>query len=547
MHGRWVQSGQPSLVATCWFVTVTPFLLFSFEPNVDTIFVAGYLVAAYFILQAANHDWDTRTLALAGLAAGQALGTKAVGIVFVPPLLLMTIVAVALRAGPARMKVRSVLVVAATPLVTGGYWYARNALLTGNPLYPLDVRILGRTIWHGWYGPDAMRTSQYYVPLGNWRALVDTLVAVMDPRLVPLWIFALSAGWALAKPVRAGTRRWVASLSLLAVLNVVLFWVFIPYRTQQRFMLQALGLAVVPLAVTLDRLHWLRPIAALLLLLHVLTPESWPLPSREDAIPWDLTPLIPNAIGPLMSLYTRLELVLRSRAPMTLLLSVGSMVAICASAVIVVWAWDRVVSSPSRRLRKSLIAVAATALFLVLGYLDVRPQPIDSRFEFYPLYPDFIHGWLALEARSGPSGARVAYAGTNLPYYLMGSRLRNEVCYINVDRHRDWLLHDYHYAALERGQGNWPDSRPGWDRIRPDLGAWLENLEAEGIQLLVVTRVNPAEGLYNLADSEGFPIERTWADSHPDRFELVYGGQENDRRFRLYRLRPRAAPGSGVR
>ena len=52
---------------------------------------------------------------------------------------------------------------------------------------------------------------------------------------------------------------------------------------------------------------------------------------------------------------------------------------------------------------------------------------------------------------------------------------------------------------MKHGQGNWPNSRPGWDRMEPDFPAWLDNLEAEGIQLLVVTRVNPAEGAHNVA------------------------------------------------
>ena len=79
---------------------------------------------------------------------------------------------------------------------------------------------------------------------------------------------------------------------------------------------------------------------------------------------------------------------------------------------------------------------------------------------------------------------------------------------MNVDRHRDWLLHDYHREALARERGHWPNSRPGWDRIRPVYPAWVDNLEADGIQLLVVTRVNPDEGAHNVADSDNFPIER---------------------------------------
>ena len=38
---------------------------------------------------------------------------------------------------------------------------------------------------------------------------------------------------------------WVWGISVLAMMNVASYWIFIPYRTQQRFMLQAVGLAVV--------------------------------------------------------------------------------------------------------------------------------------------------------------------------------------------------------------------------------------------------------------------------------------------------------------
>jgi hypothetical protein len=143
---------------------------------------------------------------------------------------------------------------------------------------------------------------------------------------------------------------------------------------------------------------------------------------------------------------------------------------------------------------------------------------------------------LNFDAASGSAGARVAYAGTNIPYYLFGANLRNEVCYVNVDGHRDWLLHDYHRLAAAHGHGTWPNSRPGWDREYPDYASWLANLDAERIKLLVVTRVNTSEGAHNVADVEGFPIERRWADTHPDRFQCLYGAVEHDPWFRIYRL-----------
>jgi hypothetical protein len=213
-------------------------------------------------------------------------------------------------------------------------------------------------------------------------------------------------------------------------------------------------------------------------------------------------------------------------------------------AIVMVRAWQRASTRGVGQARGAwrILAASATATFLGLGYAAVDHRLLDPMFRFYPPFRDFYAGWRAFDTYCGPRGARVAYAGTNIPYYLLGPGLRNEVRYINVDRHRDWLLHDYHREARARGQGHWPNSRPGWDRIHPDERAWLDNLDAEGIQLLVVTRVNPAEGPHNVADVEGFPIERGWADAHPERFVPLYGREERDPWFRLYRvIRPRGA------
>jgi hypothetical protein len=309
-------------------------------------------------------------------------------------------------------------------------------------------------------------------------------------------------------------------------------------------MLHALGLAVVPLALTFETGRWLRHAGAFLLWLHLLTPQNWPFPIGEDGAPWDLTPVIPNVLGSPVPLFSRIEKVIAERGSTGSTLSLGLLCAIFLIGVLMTAAWTRISARRPRQRRLWSSAVVAAALFLALGYLDVRRVGIDPRMQFYPPFREFFVGWLNLELRSGRLGSRVAYAGTNIPYYLLASGLRNGVRYVNIDRHRDWLLHDYHRAALADGIGNWPNTRPGWDRLHPDVGAWLENLDAEGIQLLVVTYVNPMEGSHNVADRDKFPIERQWADSHPERFEPLYGVRESDPWFRLYRLRPKSDPSS---
>src|SRR5262249_57324281 len=114
-----------SLVATSWFVSSTPLFLFSFEPNVDTIFVAGYLVAAYFFLRVLCCGAGPASLALGSLAVGEALGTKAIGVVFLPPLIALVLAGVWLQTRPARIKALRTLIVLLVPMVSGGYWFFR--------------------------------------------------------------------------------------------------------------------------------------------------------------------------------------------------------------------------------------------------------------------------------------------------------------------------------------------------------------------------------------------------------------------------------------
>jgi hypothetical protein len=524
-----------AVIAAAWFASSAPLLLFAFEPNVDTLFIAGYLLAAYFFLRYALGDDDRPALALGALAAGGALGSKAVGVVFVPPLLALAVLAVLRRARPVRDKAVSIALIMLLPLVMAGYWYGRNALLTGNPLYPLHVEAFGRVWLAGWYGPEVMRLSQYYLPARDLRALGDIVLVALDPRLAPVWLAALAGAWNLGRAV-PGPRRAFWGCSALAIVNVGLYWVLIPYRTQQRFMLHALGLAAVPLAATFRLGRWVRWCAVALLALHLLTPQAWPFDEAGRVPPWDLSPLIPSAVRPMIPAVESAERLGSPGLHPTLRRQALATLGLGAAALATAWAFLRVAEA-GRRYRWARASVVAAASAAVAA-AAVWPNDNDPRRLFFPVFPDYYTGWIELDLRSGPQGARVAYAGTNLPYYLLGVGLRNEVRYVNVDRHRGWLLHDYHREARANGSPTWPQPRPGWDRIHPDYDAWLANLRAERIQILVVARANPTEGPHNIADGQGFPIERVWADAHPETFEPLYGVAENDPLLRIYRVRP---------
>ena len=76
-------------------------------------------------------------------------GRKATGIVFVPILLVLALLAVLRRPGLGSRTVLHVALLLTLPAVMAGYWYGRNALLTGNPLYPLHLEALGTDLARG--------------------------------------------------------------------------------------------------------------------------------------------------------------------------------------------------------------------------------------------------------------------------------------------------------------------------------------------------------------------------------------------------------------
>ena len=107
--------------------------------------------------------------------------------------------------------------------------------------------------------------------------------------------------------------------------------------------------------------------------------------------------------------------------------------------------------NPSTSPRKWIVLGVSTCALLAGTSALFYPWTLDERRLFLPAFPEYYRGWMEVDLRSGKNGVAVAYAGTDLPYYLMGCGLRNDVRYINIDSRRNWRMHDYH---LDAGRSN---------------------------------------------------------------------------------------------
>jgi hypothetical protein len=508
---REFMSAPASALAAALWGTASPPFIHSHWADVDLAMAAWYLLSVWFLVRCTRRRNEV-DLVLAALAAGASLGTKYVAMLFVFALVVWGCMLA--WQGPNRL--RRLLLFAGSLAAPSGFWFLRNWWATGNPLYPLHLELLGVPILRGWYVRESLLSSHYHFPTDQIGVLAQLVLRGVDPLLSPLWL----AGLVAAALEAARGRRLPAVLAGLVVLHVALFWWVNPYQTQERFLFAALGMWAVLAALVVHRWMWLYPLAVVGIGVHLVMSPAWLMrlfarwsafgsTAQQSEVPTAPAPLAIDAMdltGPVV---------------------VGRLVWLAAiAAAIGATAWWA-----AGKRRQVAWAVAGVVLAAGLAF-RVRQSSIGPvALRFYPDWREgnFLGGWLRLESASAV-GARVAYAGTNLPYYLFGIGLRNDVRYVNITADPNFRMHDYHRRFVERGEGLAANATPDWDRREPDESAWLRNLRGQRINLLFIGLTNRAGGLHNIHDQDGFPIERTWADRRPDVFRLLHA----DSATRLY-------------
>jgi hypothetical protein len=501
---EFMPTAASALAAALWS-TASPPLFHSRWADVDLAMAAWYLVSVWFLVRCTRRRNEV-DLALAALAAGASLGTKYVAMLFVAALVVWG--AVVAWQGPNRL--RRLVLLAAGVAAPSGYWFLRNWWTTGNPLYPLHLELFGVPVLRGWYSRESLLSSRYHFPTDQLGVLAELVLRGINMLLSPLWL----AGLAAAALDAARGKRLPAVLACLVVLHVALFWWINPYQTQERFLFAAFGMWAVLAVLVIQRWSWLYPLLTAGIAVHLVV---WPSDLLALVLPngvrFAMQPLpAPMAIEG-MDFMKPLVV-----GRVVLLLAIGG--AILAMAL-----------PTGGRRRPVALTLAGVVLAAGLAFRVRQSFIAPVALRFYPVWREggFLDGWLRLESAS-TAGGRVAYAGTNLPYYLFGIGLRNDVRYVNITADTGFRMHDYHRRFAERGEGLAANSTPDWDRREPDESAWLRNLRERRINLLFIGLTNRAGGLHNIHDGDGFPIERTWADRRPDVFRLLHA----DRATRVY-------------
>ena len=226
-------------------------LLYVGTPWVTRVSIAGlnegclglfYLATIYAVLRGLELRRSRRFmrwLLLAGLVAGCGAGCKYPAFVFVVlPLIAALIWFAAIR----WLTWRQVTSVALCMLLGGGMWYAKNWVLTGNPVYPLAANVLGgksrtpeRTEqWNRAHQVPEDKNGRRYSPeqLGRQTAQVAVISNWIGPTLIPLLILGAGIGW----------RDWRCVILTLILVAWFGGWFLITHRIE-RFLVPVLPVA----------------------------------------------------------------------------------------------------------------------------------------------------------------------------------------------------------------------------------------------------------------------------------------------------------------
>jgi hypothetical protein len=450
--------------------------------QIDVICATLFLLMIYTILLLKERFY-LKYAVLFGISAGIFLGTKVINIIwFIAafPFFCYVFYRSCKVFKPGVNKVILMLgSIAFMVFLFGGFAYLRNFVFTGNPLFPVDLKIFGRNVFKG-----LMDNAAY-----------KAIIASGDK---------LDLGRILFKE---GLGVQFLGLILPAIFAPVIF-----YR-QVRKKINSSGeyllLFTIPLAmiilygffINVYVVRYLFPFLSMGLITAVIFVSLIPLGEKYFYL-----------ISFISILASAAELAHRGELITSFALS------IILFAIMLLFKKKLIFFYSSRFFNKALM------LFLILGVLFLGYFNAKYNKEEFERYPsvlskkekwqiDITRGWQKLNELT-KDGAKVAYTGRQEFYTFFGSGLKNDVKYISVNEKEVTPYNKF----------------DGLFRKVKEFSAWRENLKKEGIGYLFVAR--PFFNNRESPDPARFPVEDEWASAHPEDFQLLYSNSMS----RIYKI-----------
>lgn len=217
--GAWTTAG--ALCLSSWFVLIRQLAFCADDVAVGSLLVAAVAFAAPERSGNRRRTAMVEVLACA-LLLGYAIATKPLTALPAAVIVLAVIWRLS-RIFSRATTVKLTLVATAAALAVGGFWFVRNMILTGNPLYPAEVAgFPGATHFPG------TRLVEFGRYFGSWRGLYLSLEAYLDFPF--FWGLAAVVGLGYAALVALGIASGSRPMALLTVLSAGSMLAYLPWQ-----------------------------------------------------------------------------------------------------------------------------------------------------------------------------------------------------------------------------------------------------------------------------------------------------------------------------
>lgn len=180
---------RTGMIAALIVVTLPNVLVSQIGTDLADLFMAGALALAAGFLASYTAGGRRRSLVLAGLLAGLAAGARYQALVDIAPLAVIAVAHEARERSGSRL-VRNLALALAGLVLTGGFFYVRNVLATGNPLFPRSWQLP----FHHFPGAhnDACCSGPSWLALGWrprlwWHTAVNISFHNQSPSVLHAW------------------------------------------------------------------------------------------------------------------------------------------------------------------------------------------------------------------------------------------------------------------------------------------------------------------------------------------------------------------------
>ncbi|MDD5465377.1 MAG: hypothetical protein PHP73_03435 [Candidatus Omnitrophica bacterium] len=468
-------------------------VLFSLIPNyfkqlqiayIDIIVAALFLIALNYLFLI-NKEGKVRNVILCSLAIGLSIGTKTTAMPIIL-LLLLPLLYLCFSKNTGYKKMFALTACFLPILAVGGFSYIKNFILTHNPLYPLNLKIAGHTIFRGVVDSVVYRTG---IRPGDFNIAKFLFHEGLGGQTL---IFVLPA-IVLACPILLFKNRKTHSL-LMDYLLILPFLIILTFR----------------FVIPLPNIRYIYALFAVGILIFFYAAEAFKIQKLFLKI---LVALC--VIGSIPELAKKYELIAGLILSLTLFFTFGSIIKLLKK---------------NFKLKIIILCILTflSLVFIEKFYIKNEFPSYSKMVKYSGFWPDAAQAWNWLNDNT--TGNNIAYIGRPVGFPLYGTNFKNNVYYVSINKVEPAMLHyfpDSKYIWGYNGNKVFRNfESPENYRGNADYNVWLANLKNKRIDFLFV---------YSelIKKTDDFPIEDKWAIAHPEIFNPVFKNST----IRIYKLK----------